>query len=202
MSKRIVKSNQSAAQMLSVLLWANVLCGTAVFGQKVNESKSMQNLKDEQVIAALGSQNAEAAHQAVEEVMQRGDRMIPLLVGCRGNTNFFYGYGLGHHSSSFLIPLPTGDKKVNDGSFVTVEVAALYLISSIYHKTLAFADAPYLTDGRAVQWQKFNTPKRVNKAWDSVETWMQAFRSEGIESLRSRQQSPLSGSKVHFWAGR
>jgi len=128
--------------------------------------------------------------------------MIPLLLSCRGNSNFFYGYGLGHRSSGFLIPLPANDKEVNDGRFVTVEVAALYLISAIYHKTLEFAEAPYLTEGSPVQWQKFNTPERVNRAWDSMETWMRTFRREGIESLRSRYQSPLSGSKVRFWAGR
>lgn len=198
MNRQLVRMNRLA--ILPLLLW--VLSGTIVFGQKVDESKSMQNLKDEQVIAALSSHNAEAAHRAVGEIMHRGNRMIPLLRDCRGNSNFFYGYGLGHRSSAFLIPLPASDKEPNDGRFVTVEVAALYLISAIYHKTVEFAEAPYLTDGTPVEWQKFNTPERVKKAWDSTEKWIQAFRSEGIESLRSRHQSPLSDSKIHFWAGR
>jgi len=178
------------------------LWGEIASGQKQNEMKSMENLNDEEVIAALSSQNAEAAHQAVKEIMQRGDRMIPLLLRCKGNSNFFYGYGLGHRSSGFLIPLPSGDKQTNDGSFISIEVAALYLISAIYHKSLEFAEAPYLTDGKSVEWQRFNTPERLKDAWDAVETWMQEFKSEGMESLRSKDRSPLSRSKVHFWAGR
>jgi len=199
MSRQIVRMNRLVA-ILPLLLW--VLNGTIVFGQNVNESKSMQNLKDEQVIAALSSHDPEAAHQAVEEIMHRSDRMILLLRSCRGNRDFFYGYGLGHRSSGFIIPLPASDKELNDGSFITVEVAALYLISAIYYKTVEFAAAPYLTDGTPVEWQKFNTPKRVEKAWDSTEKWIHTFRSEGIESLRSRHQSPLSDSKIRFWAGR
>jgi hypothetical protein len=184
--------------MLVIILSVHALWGTAVFGQKV---KSMLNLKDDEVIAALSSHDAKEAHQAVEEIMRRGERMIPLLTTCKGNTSFFYGYGLGHHSSSFLIPLPRRSDEVNEGNFITVEVAALYLISAIYHQTLEFADAPYLTDGSPVEWQRFNTPERVKKAWASAETWMQAYKHEGMESLRSKHQSPLSVSKVHFWAG-
>jgi hypothetical protein len=198
MSKHIVKSKQLVASVFAVLL-ATSLCGTVVLGQK---DKSMVNLKDEQVIAALSSQDAEVAHQAVEEVMKRGERMIPFLIGCRGNVNFFYGYGLGHHSSSFLIPLPKGNDVVNDGSFVTVEVAALYLISAIYHKTLEFADAPYLTDGTSVEWQRFNTTERVGRAWSGVEIWLRALKAEGLKCLRAKHKSPLSGIDVHFWGGR
>jgi len=173
-----------------------------IFGQKVNESESMENLKDEQVIAMLSSNDAKSAHSAVEEIMRRGDLMIPLLLRCKGNRNFFYGYGLGHSSSGFLIPLPTKGKEVNDGQFITVEVAALYLISAIYHKTTEFAQAPYLTDGKPVRWQRFNTPERVSAAWDSTEKWIRAYSIEGIESLRSRDLSPLSSSRVQFWGGR
>lgn len=198
MSKRIVKTNRSVTSVVAVLL-ASALCGTVVLGQRV---KSMVNLKDEQVIAALSSQDAEAAHQAVEEIMKRGERMIPLLMVCKGNASFFYGPGLGHHSSSFLIRLPKGNEEVNDGSFVTIEVAALYLISAIYHRGLEFADAPYLTDGTPVEWQRFNTPQRVGRAWNAVEIWMCALKAEGLDSLRAKQQSPLSAADVHFWGGR
>jgi hypothetical protein len=199
MSKHIIKGNRFVALVVSVVLLGNALWGGAALGQK---AESMVNITNEQVIAALSSQDAEVAHQAVEEIMKRGERMLTLLMGCRGNTNFFYGYGLGHHSSSFLIPLPKGNSEVNDGSLVTVEVAALYLISAIYHKTLEFADAPYLTDGRTVKWQRFNTPKRVNMAWHAVETWMNGLKSEGLDSLRTKQRSPLAACKVHFWGGR
>jgi hypothetical protein len=185
-----------------VMLFAPFLVSgtsTASYQRKTVEKEFMQNQSDNDIIAALASKDEEKAHYAVVGVMKRGERMIPLLVQCKGNKQFFYGYGLGDKSSAFTTPAPTGTKKLDDGSVITIEVAALYLISAIYYETLEFAQAPYLTDGTPVQWQKFNTSERVSKAWDSVEAWMKAFKSGGIESLRSRQQSPLTGSKVHFW---
>jgi hypothetical protein len=170
-----------------------------VYCQVGNEQKTMQDRTDEQVIVALSSQDSGRSHQAVEEVMKRGERMIPLLMHSKGNTQAFYGYGLGNHSSAFLLPSPTGNKKLDEGSIITVEVAALYLISAIYHETLEFAEAPYLTDGTHVRQQKFNTRKRVAAAWASVEKWAQALKGERLESLRSIQRSPLKDSIVHFW---
>jgi hypothetical protein len=171
-----------------------------VYSQRViSEEHTVHKLTDEQIIVALKSQNEDKAHQAVEEVMQRGERMIPLLLQTRGDSQAFYGYGLGNHSSAFAIPSPTGDKKLDEGRVITVEVAALYLISAIYHKTLEFAQAPYLTDGTSVEWQKFNIPKRVNAAWESVEKWARILKTEGLDSMRAKQCDPLKGSPVSFW---
>lgn len=185
-----------------MILSSMPLYGMIALDQKANENRTVENLKDQDVIAGLSDRNTESAHMAVGEIMRRGDRMIPLLLRCKGNKSFFYGYGLGHRLSSFVIPFPVKDTEINDGSLITVEVAALYLISSIYHKTTEFAEAPYLSDGKPVNWQRFNTPERVSEAWESTEKWIEAFTSEGIEALRSRGLSPLSRSKVRFWAGR
>jgi hypothetical protein len=75
----------------------------------------------------------------------------------------------------------------------------MYLISAIYYETVEFAQAPYLTDGTPVEWDRFNTPERIGEAWDSVERWGKAFKREGLASLRAKRLSPLSGARVRFW---
>jgi hypothetical protein len=35
--------------------------------------------------------------------------------------------------------------------------------------------------------------------WASVEEWIDELQREGIDSLRSREKSPLSGSRVSFY---
>jgi len=196
-----LKTRAAVNLLLTMIFCSMPLYGMIALGQKEDENRTVEKLGDQDVIAMLSNRNTESAHMAVEEIMRRGDRMIPLLLLCKGNKSFFYGYGLGHHLSSFVIRLPAKDTDINDGSFITVEVAALYLISSIYHKTTEFAQAPYLSDGKPVDRQRFNTAERVREAWESTEKWMEAFTSEGIEPLRSKGLSPLSRSKVRFWGG-
>jgi hypothetical protein len=192
-------TKRHAFTCLAMLLFIMGVRPAIADGQVGNEQKTMENQTDEQVIVALSCQDSQKSHQAVEEVMQRGEHMIPLLLRSKGNTQAFYGYGLGNRSSAFLLPSPTGNKRLDEGSVITVEVAALYLISALYHQTLEFAEAPYLTDGTHVKEQKFNTPKRVAAAWASVEKWAQALKGEGLESLRAKQHSPLKDSVVRFW---
>lgn len=202
MNRSTIVKSSGWVSLLTTIICSASLSGIFALEQKSNENRTVQNLKDQEVIAMLSNRSMESAHMAVEEIMRRGERMIPLLMGCKGNESFFYGYGLGHRSSSFVIPFPVKGSEINDGSFITVEVAALYLISSIYHNTTEFAEAPYLSDGKPVSWQRFNTPERVSEAWESTEKWLEMFTSEGIEALRSKNLSPLSRSKVRFWAGR
>lgn len=196
-----IKSGGAVSLLLTIVLWSMPLNGMIALDQKASENTTVEKLADQDVIAMLSNRNTESAHMAVQEIMRRGDRMIPLLVRCKGNKSFFWGYGLGHHLSGFVIRLPVEDTDTNDGSFITIEVAALYLISSIYHKTTEFAEAPYLSDGKRVDRQRFNTPERVREAWESTEKWIEAFTSEGLEPLRSKGLSPLSRSKVRFWGG-
>lgn len=173
------------------------------FGETVNacdgRGPAGQNQSDDEVIAALASRDREEAYRAVEETVKRGERMIPLLLRHKGDRKFFYGYGLGHRDSSFTTPDPASFKGPGDGSVITVEVAALYLISAIYYQTLEFAQAPYLTDGTPVKWQKFNTRKRVASAWASVENWVRLLDKDGLESLRARRHHPLKDSPARFW---
>jgi hypothetical protein len=66
-------------------------------------------------------------------------------------------------------PVPETEKH----RLVSVEVAALYLMSALAHGDLHFAQAPLLTDPsepRAIR-TAANTPERVARAFDAAERW-------------------------------
>lgn len=154
---------------------------------------------DEELIEALQSTDQEVAHGAAVAIVAQGEESIALLLRCRGNKKNFFGYGLGDRNSGFLIPLPTGNARADDGRVITIEVAALYLVSAIYYESLEFAQAPFLTDGTPTKRQRFNTARRVSEAWKAVTKWADRLRTEGMVSLRRSDKAPLSGSGVHFW---
>jgi hypothetical protein len=165
------------------------------------EQNVMKEKADEELIAALGSRNVEEASEAVQEVIKRGEHMIPLLMRTRGNMRVFNGCGLGHAQSSQLIFSPTGSGKFDEGRVITVEVAALYLISAVYYGKLSFAQSPYLTDLSLPPGKRkaFNSRRLIAKAWASVKIWGTDLEKEGLESLRFKQRDPLRGSGVSFW---
>lgn len=103
----IRKSRGALSLLLTMILCSMPLYGMIALDQKADENRTVEKLGDQDVIVMLSNRNTESAHTAVEEIMRRGDRMIPLLVRCKGNKSFFYGYGLCHHLSSFVIPLPS-----------------------------------------------------------------------------------------------
>lgn len=161
------------------------------------DQKGQPKITDEQVIHALRSKNEAESDRAVKEVLKRGDRMIPLLMQLRGDSHKFSGYGLGQPKAAFYVYKPVGNQQQPKNDVITVEVAALYLTNAIYHESLEFAQAPYLTDGSNVQ-DLNNTDERVKMAWDSVEHWSQSLRHDGLASLREKGQEPLRGSPVRF----
>ena len=177
---------------LFTMLSASVYCLPV---QKIEVSA----LSDQELIAALAATDKENSHDAVVEIMRRGERMLPSLLKCKGNKKYFYGAGLGHRYSATLIPLPTGNAKADESRVITVEVAALYLISAIFYDSLEFAQAPYLADGSRVKMNRFNTRARVSEAWRSVEQWYARVQTAGMRLLREKKDDPLRTSKVHFW---
>jgi hypothetical protein len=171
----------------------------SAFGQEIHVP-DFPSMSDDELLKTLESRDQETAHGAVVEIMRRGEPILPVLLRLKGNKKFFYGYGLGHHNSAMLIPLPTGNRKSDEGRVITVEVAGLYLISAIYHESLEFSHAPYLTDDTPVKMQRYNTSARVTKAWQSVSNWYERVKLQGLERLRSQQDSPLKGSGLRFYA--
>lgn len=188
--------------IVSAILMISMLNSPVYCNQIQNRIQSMEtsSLSDQNLLNAFGSSNPETSHDAIVEIKRRGERMLPFLLKYKGNKNFLYGYGLGYPNSAFLRPIPTGNAKADESRVITLEVAALYLICSVYYDSLEFAQAPYLTDGSAVKMQRFNTPPRVALAWRAVEQWYERVRAEGLEPVRSRKDSPLRASGLRFWA--
>lgn len=164
-------------------------------------SEKMQEKTDEQVIACLESRSQEMASAAVQETFIRGERMIPLLVRLKGKVRSFNGHGLGNPDASQVIFLPTGNKKIDKGRVITVEVAALYLISALYHGKLSFAQSALLTDlSMPVEKRTaFNSDVLVEKAWTSTVKWVERLKKDGLNTLRTNNIDPLVDSGVAFW---
>ncbi|MBC7912342.1 MAG: hypothetical protein H7Y30_17675 [Pyrinomonadaceae bacterium] len=142
--------------------------------------------------------------QATTQIVRRGQKMIPLLAQLKGNKNFYHGRTLGR-----ILPSDTqrgigkeDTPENNDGSIVTVEVAALYLISAIYHANIEFAYRAYLTDGTPVELFEYNSPAEIAKAWEATEAWMGRLEREGLDSLYGKGLSPLNNSGVVFIGSR
>ena len=153
---------------------------------------------DSELINELSSRRGGAL--AVEEILHRGVRMIPLLLKIKGNQRPAFA-ALGHHLSATPTRVATNPSDVEPGRTLTMEVAALYLICAVYHNTAEFAQSPYLIDVRlpAGKRDARNSPKLVARAWQAVEEWNRRLERTTIKKLRSRKDDPLHGSGVAFW---
>ena len=190
-----------AALMVGLILLTTIVASWAWPSATATtlQSTDTSAMSDPELMSAFASTDKETAHQAVVEVMKRGERLIPLLMQRKGDKRPFWGYGLGDPNSAFLRPLPSGNAKRDESRVLTIEVAALYLISAIFYESLEFAQAAYLTDDTPVKEHRFNTVARVSAAWRSVEPWSERLKTEGLKALRSRKDSPLGASKTRFW---
>lgn len=187
------------AVLASAFLLVSICPISRVHGMGAPWQTDVGGMKDKELLTALESRDRNVASMAAVEIVRRGEVMIPLLARRKGNKRYFYGYSLGNRNSSFLIPLPTGKQKDNEASTITIEVTALYLISAIFYGDVEFAQAPYLTDGRPVKKQRFNTRERVARAWASADNWLKRFKDEELGTLREKRVAPLNNSGVRFW---
>ncbi len=165
-------------------------------------------MNESEIANALASNDKELVKDAVDEIMQCGERLMPPLTGHKGNNRCFAdNRKLGHRGSGTMTFSPHDDAIcAKDPKAVTVEVAALFLISAIYYDDLEFAAPPRLCD-RAEDSDKSdhrclesgNTPERVEKAWTAVEQWINCLNSQKLESLRANNHNPLATSTVTFY---
>src|SRR5437763_5085019 len=87
---RLYRTLQSIV-LLVALSPLGVIGQTVAHHREPTQQLTMKDLTDEQIIQALGSQNQEESHQAAREILARGERMIPLLLCCKGDQRPFYG---------------------------------------------------------------------------------------------------------------
>jgi hypothetical protein len=168
------------------------------------ESDKVETLTDQEVMKLFLSKKPPAAEAAVDEIMRRGQRMIPLLAKNKNKQTDFCGIDkLGHWGPGTLVVFLDHDS-CKTTSRVTSEVASLFLISAIYYEDRQFAGPPMLCDrvsaaGGETSGVCSNDSRRIRAAWASIDDWLKVYRREGIQGLRSSGQAPLRGSTVDFF---
>lgn len=178
------------------------ICFVAALAKGAGNDSQLQTgvitKSDSELIEALSSYRGSVG--VTDEIIHRGARMIPLLLKVKGDQRPAYG-ALGHHLSATPTRIAISPSDVVPGKTLTMEVAALYLICSIYYNTVEFAQSPYLTDLKlpAAKRDGLNTPELVARAWRSVEDWSKRLDHSTIQKLRALKDDPLHGSDVHFW---
>ena len=193
--------------LILLLLLASVSgCGATARTQDVIKQPPADTMTDSQVIGELAASTYKLADAAVDEILKRGVRMIPLLMKKKGDERFFRGFLARSPGTSTSVTNPSGDPKKNkrllkEGKFVTVEVAAIYLISAIHYGSLNIAQSPYLTDNSLpdVDRRQANTRKLIQKAWKATTEWYQRLIASDITTLRAAGDDPFSSGDVTFW---
>jgi hypothetical protein len=160
---------------------------------------------DEQVVKDLTARNEKKASAAVREVMLRGGRMIPHLLKFKGDHRCFFGdMELGSHAGCSIRLMPVkGVGCFEEHYSSTLEVAALFLIESVYRNDLEFAQGATLierdTDGQQRLDVKYNGREVIARAWGATELWFKEFEREGLEALRARDRGPFGETKLGFY---
>ena len=164
----------------------------------------MALLSDEQVVQQLASRDRIDADAAVGETIGRGPRMFRLLLNQRGNRQFFAGTSLLNPRASILLPVPTEGFVVPESQkarVVTVEAAALYLISAIHSGELHFAQAPLLLDLNEPQGKRTiaNTEERMMRAFDAAEQWYRVNAADTLQKRRGAANEPIAASRLSWY---
>lgn len=163
----------------------------------INEEKALIKMSDEELVKTLAS-DKRTSFEAAKEIMRRGDKMMPLLVANKGNKQPYAEGSLGNPNSGDITFLPGDDKDWEEDRIITVEVASLYLISALYFQNFEFGRSAYIKDDEEVEFNKYNTDERVDKAWRYTENWLERMKLEGVSSLREKKISPLDESGFYF----
>jgi hypothetical protein len=164
---------------------------------------AMAGVSDAQLAAQLGSKDYRVCEAAAERILQRGERMVGPLLALQGNTQDYAGaLGNPQGSMSTMAPFQKGPlTREQRERVVTVEAAALYLVSAIYAGSLQFASSALLTDldVAAVDRQAANTTEYLARGFASARRWSEALSREGLRALRDRGEDPLKSAHLSFW---
>lgn len=156
---------------------------------------------DATLLVQLASEDQGEATRAAYEIFRRGERILPELYKLKGKRAPYNGSCLNDSEGGSPVYQPTDETKpedLDDGQFVTVEIAALYLISAIFYDNLSFAGAPYLSGPKRVKSRRYNTRDRIKKAWTAAERWKKKLQSQGLNTLRNSNEDPLKSTDVKF----
>lgn len=169
---------------IGLLILTLIVGGTELFGQT-----------DEVLVAKLSSRDPHTAHDAVSEVIVRGERMLPLIAEMKGDRREYLGRGLVSPSSSFLALGPKHDPT----QLVTMEHLALYLLTAIHYPVHRFAQSPFLHDLSDPERRRSADQRLIDQAWTAANSWLTLEKDVGLEEMRRRRHAPLAGSGVTFY---
>lgn len=157
-----------------------------------------QGTSENELIAALASENPEVATKALNQIFAIGDSMIPLIVSCKRNRDLYWGYNLGDSNSQDLIFSP--DKEGPAKTHVTIEATAFYLLEAIFRKDLEYAQSPFLVDRTIANPERtsMNSETAINRAWSSVDQWLILSDKYGMSHLREKRINPLFKANASF----
>lgn len=191
-------------KMVLVILIHSILVLNSRGQDSNNIGLILSKMPDDGLALKLASDDEKEATKAALEIFKRGKTMIPHLMNLKGVKSIYEGYCLNDYKGGVGVSKPSDetspkDADVDNGWYVTVEVASLYLISAIYYKNISFAQVPHLTGNKYVKGRRYNIPKRVRKAWKATEKWFKKFEKKGIEKLRQSNEFPLKTTEIHFY---
>ena len=163
-----------------------------------------EKLNEEDLMNLLVSKKRVDCLAAVHEIVKRGETMFDFLLKLKGNKDFFHGaVHLGNHSPSTFVYVPDPDYPLDEYAkekVITVEITALWLISAIYFQRIEISRSAVLRDLNIELSKSIsNKMENVERAYQSVEKWVEKCKREGISSLRENKIDPLAGSNLKWW---
>lgn len=162
------------------------------------KTKELKMVDDVELVKLLGSRVRTRSFEAARQIFGRGDRMIPLLVDNKGNSQPYAWGSLGNPKSGSITFAPSSSSEWDNGRIVTVEIASLYLICAIYEQDFEFGQSAYLRSNEEIEFNRYNTTERVKEAWDSIEAWIGKMNIEELATLREKKIRPLGKTKLFF----
>jgi hypothetical protein len=172
-------------------------------------------LTSEQLTILLNSRDGRKCNRATKYLFKRGTKSLNFLLTLQGNEEFFAGSCIENpysaFSSSFLFPKEVYESGARTTPIeedkeraVTVEVAALYLISSIYYGRLTCACNALLMDLSLPKSEQKMANKKAYllRGFQAAQEWVQKCQRVGIQTLRKHGERPLNSVKLYWYGSR
>lgn len=163
----------------------------------------MEVMTDAELIGELDSEDYRACDRAATGIFEAGERMIGPLLMLRGRKQPYAGT-LGNPRGSMTTIKPRAGSELSPEQserVVTVEAAALYLISAIYAGRMDFASSALLTDLElpAEKRKAANNSALLERGFTSASKWSESVAQDGLKALQERGEGPLKQARLAFW---
>ena len=163
----------------------------------------MKSMNDTQLVEQLASKDHRVSNEAAATILGKGEPMVEPLLQMQGRKQPYTGsLGNPRGSTTTVMPLPGSSLTPEQQErVVTVEAAALYLISAIYAGRLDFANSPLLADLDVPPERRkaANKEEYLERGFASARAWWDTRKKDGLQALRDRGEDPLKRARLSFW---